>query len=599
MKNNELRKGLEVILSEYNQARATGGFGKHHPIWSEFSKIQDLFNVAIKEHPNLSVNWSAGMGNWAKVPWISFLDKRETSSTQRGVYCVYLFRQDMSGVYLTLNQGVTEPKNQHGTPAARKLLREKADTIRKLCGSLEQQGFMVDNEIDLRADSGLGVDYEHSTIAYKFYEKGTIPDDTVILRDLKAVLSVYDKYIYPDHQDGPPETPSMEKTDTYESQRALPQLINAIANQGFVFEPWQIAVFVAALRTKPFVILAGVSGTGKSKLPALVARSTGGEARLLPVRPDWTDSSDVLGYSDLQGSFRPGPLLELAREAAANVDKYYICIIDEMNLSRVEHYFAEVLSRIEDRYPAPQGGYQSGPLLSQKLREADIAWAEQGLPANLALVGTVNMDESTHGFSRKVLDRAFTIELSDIDLSTWEPIKNQGVELVTWPVQAWYPRAIQLGELDPSIKEIKDIIDKVIKTLTEVNKFLIHSQLQVGYRTRDEIALFMLHAQEISPHFDNRQGDQVDPLDLALQMKILPRIVGGNGAIRRTIYQLLGWAYNGRAFQAEEEVAPLFESWETGGRTDAIPKAQFPRTAARLCLMWDRLQNEGYTSFWL
>lgn len=238
-----------------------------------------------------------------------------------------------------------------------------------------------------------------------------------------------------------------ENNDTQETtpQEAINSLIESITKSGFSFEPWQIAAYVAALRTKPFVILAGVSGTGKSKLPSLVAKITGAEARLLPVRPDWTDSSDVLGYMDLQGTFRPGALLQFAREAGENKNKNYVCIIDEMNIARVEHYFAEVLSRLEDRWPSPDGGYQSGPLISQKLLEADKLWAEQGLPTNLAIVGTVNMDEITYGFSRKVLDRAFTIELSDIDLGRWEPVNHLEIEILNWPSQAWFPTAIQLG----------------------------------------------------------------------------------------------------------------------------------------------------------
>ncbi len=148
-------------------------------------------------------------------------------------------------------------------------------------------------------------------------------------------------------------------------------VIEAIALSGFYFEPWQIATYITAIRTKPFVILAGVSGTGKSKLPALVAKITGSKSKLLPVRPDWTDSSDVLGYCDLQGNFRPGPLLEFAREADERRDKHFICILDEMNLARVEQYFAEVLSRIEDWQFAEDGGYESGPLISIALNESD------------------------------------------------------------------------------------------------------------------------------------------------------------------------------------------------------------------------------------
>ncbi len=101
------------------------------------------------------------------------------------------------------------------------------------------------------------------------------------------------------------------------------------------------------------MILAGISGTGKSKLPDLVSKLTSGKCERVSVRPDWTDSSEVLGYVDLNDRFRPGRVLQQAKEAASDPSQFHVCLIDEMNLARVEHYFAEVLSAIEDRQPSP------------------------------------------------------------------------------------------------------------------------------------------------------------------------------------------------------------------------------------------------------
>ena len=122
-------------------------------------------------------------------PWLSFLDNRVTDTTRRGVYCVFLFRQDMSGVYLTFNQGVTEPQERYGRPEGIRVLKSRAQSLRKQCEELAQHGFNLDDEIDLRVDRGLGSDYEASTIAYKLYEAGRIPFDSSILQDLDAVLS--------------------------------------------------------------------------------------------------------------------------------------------------------------------------------------------------------------------------------------------------------------------------------------------------------------------------------------------------------------------------------------------------------------------------
>jgi len=433
---------------------------------------------------------------------------------------------------------------------------------------------------------------------YVFSLRPQAPNEKVEL--LRYLGSIDDEGPLEDGAAPPTAPAATEKTDTrvFDIAGAFPDLLEAIRTRGFHYEPWQVAAYVTALRTKPFVILAGVSGTGKSKLPALVAEATGGEARLLPVRPDWTDSSDVLGYTDLQGRFRPGPLLALAREAAANPERYYVCIVDEMNLARVEQYFAEVLSRLEDRHPVPSGGFASGLLLNQRLGDSDAEWAQLGLPRNLAIVGTINMDETTHGFSRKVLDRAFTLELSDVDLSAWQRETPSPRPRIAWPVEAWYPRAIRLGGL-PDVEDVRGIVQQVIATLTDVNVFLRHAQLQVGYRTRDEIALFVIHARDLSAYFVTVAGERVDPLDLALQMKILPRLVGGSNAVRRALLQLLGWAFDGKPRRDEEEADSVLSAWHASGRTGMIPNARYPVTAARLALMWERLLDEGFTSFWL
>jgi MrcB-like, N-terminal domain/AAA domain (dynein-related subfamily) len=196
-----IRDGLEEILAHYASARANEPFGGNE-LRSAFKRVSDgiAASAAVSRRPTLIVKPSMGKGNWAAVPWISLLDTRETDTTQRGVYCVYLLRQDMSGVYLTFNQGVTEPKNRLGKVGAHEFLRQNAADLRGLCGSLLEHGFRLDDKIDLRADSaGLGSDYESSTIAYKFYEGGAVPSDEDLLEDLEAVLRVYDRYLADDN----------------------------------------------------------------------------------------------------------------------------------------------------------------------------------------------------------------------------------------------------------------------------------------------------------------------------------------------------------------------------------------------------------------
>jgi hypothetical protein len=732
---------LQLILDEYVRARTETPFSGSNEVAGRFRDLGRSLEESdvVRARTTLKVVPSYGKGNWAKVPWLSLLDSRETMSTKAGVYVVYLFRQDMSGVYLTLNQGVTEPRTQHGAEGARSVLARRAVELRRQGSDLASRGFQLDDGIDLRADAGLGSSYEGSTAAYKLYESGQIPSDEELLADLEAILVAYDRYLQarPDaatpteqsawifqanpeiydlsgavkglhellwvvrqhgsriHKDdrvylweagpdagvvaiatvteGPANLPAIAGEEPFrrdkealgdgtekqvrlridrvlpsrlrrDSLRAHPTLgsltilrapvgtnfavtaeqgraldlllagpaaevkadprdaqsvLDAIRARGFVYEPWQVATYITALRTKPFVILAGVTGTGKSKLPDLVAEATGGVPQLIPVRPDWTDSSEVLGYVDLQGAFRPGALLSIARRALEDPDRHYVCIVDEMNLARVEHYFAEVLSRIEDRRRSDTGGFVSGQLFSGALRPEDSAWGRVGLPANLAIVGTVNMDESTHGFSRKVLDRAFTLELSEVDLANWEAAPAPGRLASIWPVESWYPRALQLSSLSSPTAEDRDLIAGLIGHLTEINVILGAAQLQLGYRSRDEIGLFLINARSLQALFTTSAGEAVDPLDLAFNLKVLPRIVGGTGPVRRALIELLGWAWDGKPLSQEEDAEALLDRWRGEGRPSRLRGARFPFTAGRLCLMWGRLLADGYTSFWL
>lgn len=390
-----------------------------------------------------------------------------------------------------------------------------------------------------------------------------------------------------------------ETPTSFDRAPALESLLDWIQAKGFVYEPWEVAAYITALRTKPFVILAGVSGTGKSKLPALVSEGTGGVARLIPVHPDWADSAEVLGYVDLQGRFRPGAVLRVAREAQTVLNQQITCILDEMNVARVEHYFAEVLSKIEDRRAGSGTGFESPPLLDMQVALSDAVWNTINLPANFAIVGTVNMDESTHGFSRKVLDRAFTLELADVDLATWSMAAQEELHAGCWPVAAWQPRAMRLSALQGLNTEEVACVQKAVDVLATVNTFLAPAQAQVAYRTRDEVALFALHARDVLAAFRTRGDEPVDPLDLALHMKVLPRLAGGGQALRAAMLGMLGWAITGEALKEEQEAQSFIDAWEKGGRQSSLPEARFPRTAARLCLMWERLVTEGFTSFWV
>ena len=190
-----IRDGIEQILDEYGRARS-GQFGSTAEVWATFESLNDAFSTSppVISRPTLSARWSAGRGNWARIPWIAFLDARETRTTQSGVYPVLLFREDLSGAYLTLAQGVTEP-GRAGRAGMVAHLESVAFEVRRQSPELRAAGFQLDSAVDLRTTANLGRNYEHSVIAHKLYEKGRVPGDDEILSDLEAVLIASDRYI--------------------------------------------------------------------------------------------------------------------------------------------------------------------------------------------------------------------------------------------------------------------------------------------------------------------------------------------------------------------------------------------------------------------
>lgn len=371
------------------------------------------------------------------------------------------------------------------------------------------------------------------------------------------------------------------------------RLIETIASRGYRFEPWTVAAYVTALRTKPFVLLAGVTGVGKSKLPALVAGATGGEAVTVPVRPDWTGPAETLGYTDLDGRFRAGAVLRAARRASEG-DRFLTLVLDEMNLGRPEHYLAEVLSRMEQRAPTPDG-YESPPLVTDTLAAEDATWQAVRLSPALGIVGTVNVDESAHAFSRKVLDRAFVIELAAHDLRTWQT-STSDASPASWPAAAWQPRAIRLGDLADLTDAEHRQVEGAVAAVAEASALLAAAGLDVGYRARDEVALFVLHATETPRAFRSGTGP-VDPLDLALLMKVVPRIDGARAPTRAAAYGLLGWALDGAPADARRAGA-IVDQWREAGRPVVLPAARYPRVAARLARIVDGALEDGVASFW-
>lgn len=190
--NTPIRDAFEIILRDYLAIAEL----RAHPVAPVFAELERLLaaTTPVLSRPALRLRWSMGRFNRpARIPWLAMLDRRETRSVRYGLYCDYLFREDMSGVYLSFSQGVAAMTDAYGTAAARELL---AADCRALRDRYRHHAPMLRYEpIDLRATTSLGKSYEESSIASIFYPAGAVPEDEVLLHDLENMLSLYDCYL--------------------------------------------------------------------------------------------------------------------------------------------------------------------------------------------------------------------------------------------------------------------------------------------------------------------------------------------------------------------------------------------------------------------
>ena len=348
---------------------------------------------------------------------------------------------------------------------------------------------------------------------------------------------------------------------------------------------------LTAIKTKPFILLAGISGTGKSRLVRTLAYKTcakdelrtnpkkPGNFELIPVRPNWHDSSELMGYvSRINGEkYITTSFLQFIAKAWKNVDVPFLLCLDEMNLAPVEQYFAEYLSIIETRqvqgenigtdYIISKASFENHALYSQLL--ADLGLDENeflegiSIPYNLVVIGTVNMDETTHSFSRKVLDRAMTFEMNNVDLTDGlDNTKNDW----SFP-QTFISAENVLGQFTSGAEVVNEFAEskKVIDFLINLNVELEGTPFKIAYRVRDEFLIYCYYASL------NQTNSNwlINALDEMTSMKILSRIEGDEtktGSVLSNLQRVL--------------------------------TADYKKSNTKLKEMEARLSTSGYTSFW-
>lgn len=368
--------------------------------------------------------------------------------------------------------------------------------------------------------------------------------------------------------------------------------------------------YITAIKSKPFLLLAGISGTGKSRIVRELARACWEEDsdeykaqkpknfEMVQVKPNWHDSSELIGYvSRVSGKaeFVAGDFLKFVARAWEDQDTPYFLCLDEMNLAPVEQYFAEYLSVVESRKCGEDGVVTTDPILKKEDAEwyfnltAAITSDENVrkrfnkdgicIPQNLIVVGTVNMDETTFSFSRKVLDRAMTIEMNEVNLHGGLTKRHESIgklgkdELVGSAVEG-------VDVYD----DYTDVCNTALSYLQKVNDVLEGTPFKIAYRTRNE---FLLYVVNNLPYNKDKDGNDLPQgyviaraLDEITSMKILSRIEGDDTKVKDSLLNALSQVIADGLNTITDEEHPVKSV-----------------SVAKLDEMKNRLQS-GYTSFW-
>ena len=348
--------------------------------------------------------------------------------------------------------------------------------------------------------------------------------------------------------------------------------------------------YLTALRTKPFMLLAGISGTGKSRIVRKLAQATVTEElqkaegykgtnfandrwtlhspanfELIQVKPNWHNSMDVIGYlSNIPSPhYVFTPFIEFIVKAWQHPEVPFFLCLDEMNLAPVEEYFAEFLSAIESR--SFEGGeYLTDPIIkpfnsfgedvAKKMvntlfpnftagdTESAITkvikhFRTRGLtlPRNLIVIGTVNMDETTFSFSRKVLDRAMSVEMNEVNYDSFlTDTTDDDLKAIVKAFEENDDADLNALLVDRHI-EAREIIDDLgddarftIDYLKRINALLEGTPFKLGYRAANEALIYLQASQEFG------QTDRISALDNFTLMKVLSRVEGDETKLKIT-----------------------------------------------------------------
>lgn len=351
----------------------------------------------------------------------------------------------------------------------------------------------------------------------------------------------------------------------------------------------KVRSFVASAATKPFVILTGLSGSGKTQIAMRFGEWLGREnhVAVIPVRPDWTGPEALFGYEDALSKAGNGrrawsvPLaLEFMLKAASDPSRPYLLLLDEMNLAHVERYFADVLSGMESDYPCLPNVFHNGTHWVMHETERYIR-----VPRNLIIAGTVNVDETTYMFSPKVLDRANTIEfrVKSQDLRTDAerptPCAPADEKLARAFLNVLSDDRWHLDNPAPA-----GYLNFVAENLRSIHGLLAVAGFEFGHRVFYEALRF---ASVLYACGDEKPESAVD---LQVMQKLLPRLHGSRRRLEGTLLALARYCFNG-------EKTDVADPSDFDPQQVKVEDARFPRSFAKLTRMLQILSANQFVSF--
>ena len=379
--------------------------------------------------------------------------------------------------------------------------------------------------------------------------------------------------------------------------------LNDVKKSGLIFSSELIKRFIASLCAKQFLILTGLSGSGKTKLAQAFAKwisESPNQYLLVPVGADWTNREPLLGYPN---SLEPrkyvtpeSGVIQIISDAIKNPEKPYFLILDEMNLSHVERYFADFLSSMESKESiklySDSDRYTKFDTKDNPIEDSKV-FDNFRLPLNLFIIGTVNIDETTYMFSPKVLDRANTIEfrLAETDLDLFFQNTN--------PMNLSNLHE-NYDELMPGLGLIQSetFIDLVNKSFDNIDYSRIadvfkkfFSKLKIagaefGYRSINEISRLVGNLEYFGSNLN-------EAIDFAVMQKLLPKLHGSRSKMVRVLPLLADSCMNDVASNV------FLDEYVKGDDVFAKHKDQiiYPVSLEKICRMYKNALDNGFTSY--